>query len=36
MALAVGAKTVLEIGMFTGTTTMAIAEVLPDDGKVLI
>ena len=29
-----GAKTVLEVGMFTGTTTLAIAENLPDDGKV--
>ena len=28
------AKTVLEVGMFTGTTTLAIAEVLPADGKV--
>lgn len=28
------AKTVLEVGMFTGTTTMAVAEVLPADGKV--
>lgn len=30
----VGAKTVLEVGMFTGTTTLAIAQALPDDGKV--
>jgi hypothetical protein len=28
------AKTVLEIGMFTGTSTLAMAEALPDDGKV--
>ncbi len=28
------AKTVLEVGMFTGTTTLAVAEALPDDGKV--
>ena len=29
-----GAKTVLEVGMFTGTTTLAVAQALPDDGKV--
>ena len=29
-----GAKTVLEVGMFTGTTTLAVAQTLPDDGKV--
>lgn len=28
------AKTVLEVGMFTGTTTLAVAQVLPQDGKV--
>lgn len=28
------AKSVLEVGMFTGTTTMAIADALPQDGKV--
>ena len=28
------AKNVLEVGMFTGTTTMAIADALPQDGKV--
>jgi predicted O-methyltransferase YrrM len=28
-----GAKTVLEVGMFTGTTTLAIAEAIPADGK---
>ena len=28
------AKTVLEVGMFTGTTTLAVAESLPDDGQV--
>jgi len=28
------AKTVLEVGMFTGTTTLAIAEAIPEDGKV--
>ena len=27
------AKTVLEVGMFTGTTTLAVAEQLPTDGK---
>lgn len=30
------AKTVLEVGMFTGTTTLAVAEVLPADGKVCL
>jgi len=30
-----GAKTVLEVGMFTGTTTLAIAEAIPADGKVI-
>lgn len=29
-----GAKSVLEVGMFTGTTTLAVAEALPSDGKV--
>ena len=29
-----GAKEVLEVGMFTGTTALAIAEALPADGKV--
>ncbi|BFZ64084.1 hypothetical protein YB2330_005222 [Saitoella coloradoensis] len=29
-----GAKRVLEIGMFTGTTALACAESIPDDGKV--
>lgn len=29
-----GAKTVLEVGMFTGTTTLAVAQTLSDDGKV--
>lgn len=29
-----GAKTVLEVGMFTGTTTLAVAQALPHDGKV--
>ena len=28
-----GAKTVLEVGMFTGTTTLAVAQQLPADGK---
>ena len=28
------AKSVLEVGMFTGTTTLAIAEAIPADGKV--
>ena len=29
-----GAKTVLEVGMFTGTSSLAMAEALPADGKV--
>jgi NAD(P)-dependent dehydrogenase (short-subunit alcohol dehydrogenase family)/predicted O-methyltransferase YrrM len=29
-----GAKTVLEVGMFTGTTTLAVAQSIPDDGQV--
>ena len=29
-----GAKSVLEVGMFTGTTTLAVAESIPADGKV--
>ena len=29
-----GAKTVLEVGMFTGTTTLAVAQQLPADGRV--
>jgi caffeoyl-CoA O-methyltransferase len=29
-----GAKTVLEVGMFTGTTTLAVAQALPADGRV--
>lgn len=29
-----GAKTVLEVGMFTGTSSLAMAEALPSDGKV--
>jgi caffeoyl-CoA O-methyltransferase len=34
MALAVGAKRVLEIGTFTGYSALAMAEALPDDGTV--
>ncbi|AUC61935.1 O-methyltransferase MysB [Cyanobacterium sp. HL-69] len=30
-----GAKNVLEIGMFTGYSALAMAEALPDDGKVI-
>ena len=29
-----GAKTVLEVGMFTGTSSLSMAEALPSDGKV--
>jgi hypothetical protein len=32
--LAEGAKRVLEVGMFTGTSSLAMAEVLPEDGQV--
>jgi caffeoyl-CoA O-methyltransferase len=35
MALAVGAKRVLEIGTFTGYSALAMAEVLPDEGTVV-
>ena len=35
MALAVGAKQVLEIGTFTGYSALTMAEALPDDGRVL-
>jgi caffeoyl-CoA O-methyltransferase len=35
MALAVGAKRVLEIGTFTGYSALAMAEALPDEGTVL-
>jgi predicted O-methyltransferase YrrM len=29
-----GAKRVLEIGMFTGTSSLAMAEAVPEDGQV--
>jgi caffeoyl-CoA O-methyltransferase len=29
-----GAKRVLEVGMFTGTSSLAMAEAMPDDGQV--
>ena len=35
MALAIGAKRVLEIGAFTGYSALAMAEALPDEGTVL-
>jgi len=31
---AAGAKHVLEVGMFTGTSSLAMAEALPEDGQV--
>lgn len=31
-----GAKTVLEVGMFTGTSSLSMAEALPSDGKVAV
>ncbi|KAJ3034028.1 hypothetical protein HDV00_005505 [Rhizophlyctis rosea] len=33
-AQSIKATTVLEIGMFTGTTTMAVASVLPENGQI--
>ena len=30
-----GAKTILEIGMFTGYATLAMAEALPEDGRIV-
>ena len=35
MALAVGARRVLEVGTFTGYSALALAEALPDGGTVL-
>lgn len=35
VARAIGAKRVLEVGMFTGTTTFCIADNLPQGGKVV-
>ena len=35
MALAIGARRVLEIGTFTGYSALAMAEALPDEGTVL-
>ena len=35
LALSVGAKRVLEIGMFTGYSALSVAEVLPDDGQLI-
>ncbi|MEC4888629.1 MAG: class I SAM-dependent methyltransferase [Nitrospira sp.] len=35
MTQLVGAKRVLEIGMFTGYSALCFAEVLPDDGQVI-
>ncbi len=35
MALAVGAKRVLEVGTFTGYSALAMAEALPNEGTVL-
>jgi len=35
LTLAVDAKRVLEIGMFTGYSALAMAEVLPDDGELI-
>lgn len=34
IARSVGAKRVLEVGMFTGTTTLCVADALPQNGKV--
>ncbi len=35
LARSIGAKRVLEIGMFTGYSALSIAEVLPSDGEVI-
>ncbi len=35
MALSVRASRILEIGMFTGFSALAMAEVLPDDGELI-
>ncbi len=35
MVAATGAKRVLEIGMFTGYSALAMAEALPDDGELI-
>lgn len=35
LARMVGAKRVLEIGMFTGYSALAVAEVLPEDGELI-
>lgn len=35
MAQLVGAKRVLEIGMFTGYSALSLAEAIPDDGRVV-
>ena len=35
LALTVGARRILEIGMFTGYSALAMAEVLPDGGQLI-
>ncbi len=35
MVQVVGARRILEIGMFTGYSALSMAEVLPDDGRIL-
>ncbi len=35
MAQLVGARRVLEIGMFTGYSALSVAEVLPDEGRII-
>lgn len=35
LALSAGARRVLEVGMFTGYSALAVAEVLPDDGQLI-
>ena len=34
IAKSIGAKRVIEVGTFTGYTSLSLAQVLPDDGEV--
>ena len=35
LARCIGAKKTLDIGVYTGSSSLAIAQVLPEDGKVV-